>query len=379
MSAPRSYGWRIATVSGIPVYLGRSWPLIAVVIVAMFGPLIEHPTDPVASPAYGYLVAVGYALVLLLSVLAHEGAHAAVARAVGCRVDRVVADLWGGHTVYESGVTGPGTSATIAVSGPLANAALAALGYGAAQVVSDPTARVIIGALTVSNLFVAVFNMLPGLPLDGGYLVESAVWRITGDRNRGMVFAGHLGRLVTVAVVAWLVVDIARSGSTPSIVTMIWILLIAGFLWRGATNAIAVGRTRLRLETIRVRDVLHPVVTLTLDASAAAVAGALLTVAAANPLVVAVDAAGRPVGAVDPRAYAAIPQERRPVVPVSSLILAPAPGWVVTSDPDDTVTDIVVSIQSSRADVVLVQDRAGRLLGYVTVDEIATRMSSARV
>ena len=116
------HGWQIGSLAGSPVYLGRSWPVIAVVIVVVFGPNLARPER---GPEYGYLAAAGYALLLLLSVLVHEAAHALAARWRGHPVDRIVADVWGGHTVYDDTRTSPGATALIAVVGPLANLALA--------------------------------------------------------------------------------------------------------------------------------------------------------------------------------------------------------------------------------------------------------------
>ena len=97
---PRS-GLRLATIGGVPVYIGGSWPIIAVIIVVTFGPQIADGRPGLGAAAY--LVALAYALLLLVSVLAHEAAHAVVATRSGYRVNRVVADLWGGHTAYEIG------------------------------------------------------------------------------------------------------------------------------------------------------------------------------------------------------------------------------------------------------------------------------------
>src|SRR4029453_2145060 len=113
-SAP--YGWRLGAIHGIPVYLGRSWPIIAIVVVLTFGPTVPTPTGDTGG-AYGDAVAVAYAVLLLISVLAHEAGHALMARRYGYRVDRVVADLWGGHTIYDSTASRPGTRAAISVSG----------------------------------------------------------------------------------------------------------------------------------------------------------------------------------------------------------------------------------------------------------------------
>ena len=184
-----SFGWRIGAIHGIPVYLGRSWPIIAAVVVVTTAPNVPSSTGEYGG-VFGFAVAVAYALLLLLSVLAHEAGHALVARRFGFRVDRVVADLWGGHTVYDSSTSRPGTSAVISVSGPVANLALAGIGYAVLQSL-DPGGVVglLLNAVALTNAFVGFFNLLPGLPLDGGYLVHALVWKVSGDRNLALIVA----------------------------------------------------------------------------------------------------------------------------------------------------------------------------------------------
>src|SRR5674476_1432057 len=111
-------GWRLATIGGVPVYIGRSWPIIALIIVTTFGPGIASSRPYLGLGAYA--VAAAYAVLLLVSVLAHEAAHAVVATRAGYSVHRVVADLWGGHTAYNSSNARPGASALVAIAGPAA-------------------------------------------------------------------------------------------------------------------------------------------------------------------------------------------------------------------------------------------------------------------
>ena len=85
-------------------------------------------------------------------------------------------------------------------------------------------------ALVWTNGFVALFNMLPGLPLDGGFLVDSLVWKVTGSREQGMIAAGWCGRAVTVAVLVWVVVVPLARGQQPSLFTIIWGGFIGAFI-----------------------------------------------------------------------------------------------------------------------------------------------------
>ncbi len=408
-----SYGWRLGSLQGIPVYLGRSWPVIALVIVVTFGPQVRQSTGA-SGGAFGYAVAVAYAVLLLFSVLAHEAAHALVARRFGYQVDRVVADLWGGHTVYDTSTSRPGASAAIAVSGPFANLAIAGVGYALVSLASpDGVAGLLLGAVMVTNLFVGVFNLLPGLPLDGGFLVDALVWRVTGDRNKGLIVAGWLGRVLTVGVVLWLVGRPLLQGESPSLFTIIWCGLIGAFLWAGASNAIKSGTARRAIARVPLTSVLRPA----LVVSSREPVGSVLTrvdgtsagtrygspqdgggsfppvrgsaqgsspgsaggwpVAAGGggvrPIVVALGSDGRPMGVVDVDAARGIDPSRLGQVSVDAVVGRQPDGWVVVVPSRDVdISGVVASIvaRGSVPPTMVAVTPQGEVLGTVTLADL---------
>ena len=90
-----------------------------------------------------------------------------------------------------------------------------------------------------TNIYVAILNALPGLPLDGGRALEALVWRLTGSRTKGTLTAGWCGRAVAIVVVAWSVGIPLWRGRTPSPTTSILVVFVALMLWRSAGAAIA--------------------------------------------------------------------------------------------------------------------------------------------
>jgi Zn-dependent protease len=396
---PAGYGWRLGAIRGIPVYIGRSWPVIAFIVVLTFGSTVPTPTGD-SGGVFGYAVAVAYAMLLLVSVLAHEAGHALVARRFGYRVDRVVADLWGGHTVYDSSTSRPGTSAAISVSGPIANLALAAVGYAAQQLAPDGVVGLLLGATWLTNAFVGVFNLLPGLPLDGGYLVHALVWKVTGDRNRALIVAGWLGRIVTVAVVLWLVGRPLLLGLQPSLFTIVWCGLIGAFLWVGATGAIRTGQSRRAIERVPLARVLRPaLVVLATDSVAAVLARAdgaasggrfggpardsiLQPGAPTEPVaavVVVVGRSGELLGVADLAAARAIDPARQGHVPVEAVVGRQPDGWVVVVDSSDgDVSGLVTAVAargSQAPQTLLAVTPGGEVLGTVTLSDLSAAFS----
>ena len=254
----RRHGWRIGSIAGTPVYIARSWPVIAVIIIAVFGPALGRSDR---SPSYGYVVAAGYAVLLLVSVLVHEAAHALAARARGHSVGRIVADVWGGHTVYDATRSTPGTTALVAVVGPLSNLALAAVAWVLEAGVTNETASTLLLIVARANFLVGIFNLLPGLPLDGGQIVSALVWRLTGRKGSGLVAAGWLGRVMAAGTVLWFVGRPLLEGENITMFAVVWPVAIAFFLWQGATQAIRAGAI-IDATAGPVRDVLEPVLLL---------------------------------------------------------------------------------------------------------------------
>jgi len=364
----RSHGWRIGTLAGTPVYIARSWPIIAIVIVVVFGPALGQ-ADRGAS--YGYLVAAGYALLLLVSVLVHEAAHALAARARGHSVGRIVADVWGGHTVYDATRSSPTTTAIVAVVGPLSNLALGVVAWGLQSLVSNETALALLNIVAWANLFVGLFNLLPGLPLDGGQIVSALVWRVTGRKGAGLVAAGWLGRLLAVAAVLWLVGRPLLAGESPEMFQVVWPVAIAFFLWQGASQAIRAGAI-VDATAGPVDEVLEPVVLLPATAEVEdADRAARAALGGPQIWLVATDTNGWPVALFDPAAALEVPAEARSRTPLSAVVVAQSTTWVVALPPDAVLTDLVRAMGERSLHVALVVDEgSGRVRGLATADRV---------
>ena len=366
-------GWRVATIGGVPVYIGRSWPVIALIIVGTFGPSIASKRPDLGLGAYA--VAVGFAVLLLISVFAHEASHAVVATRLGYRVNRVVADLWGGHTAYDATAARPGASALVAIAGPAANALLAVVGWLAMPAVPPGgISYQLVDAIVYTNALVAGFNLLPGLPLDGGFLVDSLVWRITGSRESGLIAAGWCGRAVTVLVVLWLVGLPLLNGQPPDLFNVVLGLFIGSFLWVGATNAIRTGRGSRLLAGIRIDSVWRRAVSLPARASAAQ-ALALRVSGLGGTAVVVEDDGGRAIGLLDDEALRAIPEQSRGSVSVTAVMHQQPDGWVVEATPDESIAAVVMAMQHLGVRAVPVRGRDGRIAGIVLAGDLEAALS----
>jgi Zn-dependent protease len=258
MDTPRG-GIRLGTFVGAPVILSPSWFLVAAFVVFTFGPSVSDYL-PELSRGQDYAVAATYAILLLVSVLVHELAHAILAKAYALPVTQIVADVWGGHTQFAAEASRPTPSAVVSIGGPAANLALALVGLGVRHAANGGVVDLLGNALFYSNLLLALFNLLPGLPLDGGRVVESVFWALTRQRSTGTLVAGWCGRVVAVAVLFFgVLLPVFRDGA-PDATLLIWSALISGLLWTGASQALQWGGMRRRAGRLDARQLARPAV-----------------------------------------------------------------------------------------------------------------------
>ena len=356
----RREGIPLGSIAGVPVFLAYSWFLIAALIVAVFGPQLQGSFPSLGAGAY--VAALGYAVLLLLSVLAHEAAHALTARAYRWPTSKIVLTLWGGHTQFGDLRSTPGRSLLVALAGPAANFLLALAGYGVLQFLDRNSITGLIAFVFLySNLLVAVFNILPGLPLDGGRIIESAVWKATGSQERGTIAAGWAGRIIVVLLLAFLFVPPYLRGGSPSLSLVLVAALLCGFLWMGAGAAIANARLRLRLPRVGASALMEPAVSVPAGSSAAA--ALQLGLSHPDAAVVVTAATGQPEAVVDRGALARVPRDMADQVPVSAVARPLAPGaYVPGVASGQELVQYLAKLQGNEYAVI---DREGTVIGLL--------------
>lgn len=373
MSGPASV--RLGTIAGAPVRLSWSWLLIAAVITLAFGPQIQRALPAIGSVAYG--VALGYAVLLALSVLVHEAAHALTGRAFGQRTEEIALTLWGGHTQFRSPSARPLDTVLTAMAGPAANLVLAGLAHLAARAVPGPSVPALLLEVTVwANLLLAAFNALPGTPLDGGRMVESAVWAATGSRARGVEAAGWAGRVVAVGVLAAVLGPPTLAGRAPDLFVVLLVAWVALTLWRGADDAVRHGRWSRRLEALRLEQVEAPAIALPEHLS---VAEALAQADGGRRAVVAVDGAGRPRGVLDHTAAAGLTPARRTTTALAAVAVALAPEAVlVRGDVPAAGPDLAARLADPQTPVWVLTDAHGLVRSVVPRETILAAVDATR-
>ncbi len=222
---------RVGRIFGIPFEINLTWLIIFGLVAFSLGGSY-FPSIPAASlsPAwFSYVVGAVTALLFFASIVAHELSHSLVARAEGGHVEKITLFIFGGVAQIDEEPKSAGREFLMAAAGPGMSLILSALGFLAFSVAYSQGAPWWVWApleyLSAINLAVAVFNMLPGFPLDGGRVLRSILWGVTGDLLKATKWAARSGQLI-----GWVMVASAVLGVLNGRVDLIWFGLIGWFV-----------------------------------------------------------------------------------------------------------------------------------------------------
>ena len=362
----QSAGLPVGRFFGVPVYLSPSWLFIALLITITYSELVEQSVDGI-STAGAYAVAFTFAVLLAISLLAHELGHTAVSLAFGLPVKRVVIFLLGGVSEIEKEPEGPAQEYLVAVAGPLVSLVLAAGAACLLPFVDGGTIpRIVIFLLVWSNLAVAVFNLLPGLPLDGGRLIRAGAWKITGDKLTGTRVAAWGGRVVAVLVLVGAVVSVPTDGAL-GIGNVLLAGLLAAFIWVGATQSLSTATVSARLPALEIGTLVRPTTSVPPDLP---IAEALRRAWDAHVRgLVVVDATGVTRALVSESHVMAVPEARRPWTTVADVARPLEPGLVLADSLSGA--EVVEAFRKTPASEYLVVGRDGRAVGVLAAVDVA--------
>ncbi|MGK7873806.1 MAG: site-2 protease family protein [Xenococcaceae cyanobacterium] len=244
---------RVGNLFGIPFFVNPSWFFILGLVTLTYGgQLALFPQLGGITPWILGLVA---ALLLFASVVAHELGHSFVAIAQGIQVKSITLFLFGGLASLEKESETPLQAFLVAIAGPAVSLLLFGMftAIGVSITLPAPLAA-IVSLLASINLILALFNLIPGLPLDGGNILKAAVWQITGNPNKGVIFASRVGQLF-----GWLAVivgGLAILGISP--VGNFWTLLIGWFLLQNAGLSAQSATVQEKLNGFTAEDAVIP-------------------------------------------------------------------------------------------------------------------------
>ncbi len=346
----------------MPVYISPYWFLVAGLFVVFYASSLPTSVHPAG---VRYVVAAAFVILLYASVLVHELSHCVVARAYKLTVRRILLYPLGGFSEIEQEPPTPAKEFFVSVVGPLTSLALAACGFGL-DFALHPSGipRVLLDQLILANLLVGVFNLLPGLPLDGGRILRAAVWKVTGRPGTATIAAAWAGRALAVLLVIVPFLFGSRLSLTSSY--GLWLAIIAVFMWISAGQAIRQAKVRDRLPGLQARMLARRAIAIPGNVPLAE-AIRRADEAQARALVV-VDHESTPIAIVNESAVMATPQQRRPWIEVGSLARALEPGIVLSADLSGM--ELIEAVQRSPASEYLLVEPSGQVFGVLATTDL---------
>ncbi len=353
----------IARPFGIPVYISPYWFVIAGVFILIYA-------NDLAATLHGttrFIVAAAFVVLLYVSVLIHELSHCVVARGYGLPVRRILLYPLGGFSEIEREPPTPGREFLVSAAGPALSLALAACGYGLMHVVPAGTiAGTLVSQLCWANLVVGIFNLLPGLPLDGGRMLRALIWKLTGRPAASTIAAAWAGRVIAVALFVVPFTVGVVNGRGGDLVTVVWLAVIAAFMWTGAGQAIRATKFRERLPALQARRLARKAVSVAADTPLAeAIRRADESQARA---VVVVDHEDKPIAIVNETAVMATPPQRRPWIEAGTLARTLEPNLVLPADLSGMA--LLDAIRKAPATEYLLVEPSGQVYGVLATRDV---------
>jgi Zn-dependent protease/CBS domain-containing protein len=320
-----------------------------------------------------YLVGGSFAVLLGLSVLLHELGHCFVARGLGLHVRRITIGVLGGATEVEETQT-PAREYAVAIAGPMVSLLLAGTGVGLRPLFdSDSLSGRLVENVAITNGLIAAFNLLPGLPLDGGRVLRALIWRLRGDAHRATVLAAWAGRGVAVVIVPFVIVVLLPWLGTggDSTENLIWAAVIGGYMYAMATVALRRSQALSRLPGVTVMALARPTLRVPADMP---LAEAVRRAQEANARgIVVVDSADQLEAVVSEAAVLNTPEQRRPWISVGSLAKRIVPGLML--DVHLAGEELLAAMRAHPAAEYVTQDPATGEVRVLSSDDVAKALS----
>ena len=363
---------RIGQIAGIDVLITSSWFIVAALIAVAVAPAVDR-----VEPGLGgwkYLAGAAFAVVLYLSVLLHEAAHALAALHYGHPVASITLHFLGGVTAIEGESRRPREEFWIAVVGPLASIGVGAAAFGLKFVTPDGLLGMTVQGLMGANLVIGILNLVPGLPLDGGRVLKSAVWAIGGNPHRGTMVAAWGGRVAAVLVLFWPFLSARIYGGDPQVFDFLLAFVVSLFLWTGASAAMSSANLRRHLPSLVARNLARR--TLTVPETLPLAEAVRRAQEAEAGSIVTVTSDGQPTGIVNEAALQSTPEDRRPWVATSTVARTMEPG--LSLPVGIFGEDLILAVSRRPAHEYLLVEDDGSIFGVLSTADVDKAFRESR-
>ena len=224
------------SIFGFRISIDLSWFVLAALIVWSLATDLFPEYLPERSAQTYYIMGTVAALGMFASIVFHELAHSLVARLYGIKIAGITLFIFGGVAELEDEPPTPKSEFLVAIAGPISSVVLGGTFFLIASVLetsSPPEVLAVLSYLTVINIVLAVFNLIPAFPLDGGRMLRAALWWRQGDLRKATRLASFMGAALGIALMAFG----AYNSFQGSLIGGMWQILIGYFVFNAAGHA----------------------------------------------------------------------------------------------------------------------------------------------
>jgi Zn-dependent protease len=368
--------FRLGRIAGVRI--GVNWSVLVIFVLIAYGLAGQYfpRTYPHAPAGADAAAGIAAAIVFVLSLLAHELAHAVVARRNGVPVEGITLWLFGGVARLSGEAPTPAAELRIAGVGPLVSLLLGIVfGLVAGLLAATGATGLVVAAfwwLGAVNVSLAVFNIIPAAPLDGGRLLRAVVWRLTRDRRKATIVASRCGQVFGWLLVGYGVISVSVTRNYSGL----WSALVGWFLISAATVEARQATTQSALAGVPVARVMSPAEPVPASMSVASFLARHLP-GYRQSAVPVTGAAGDVIGLVTLDRISHVPPAERDRVTLWQLV-CPV-GQVATARPDEPVIEVLGRMPSGCGEgrALVIDD--GRLVGMISPEDVMRALQWARL
>ncbi len=360
---------RLGSILGVPISLNLSWFFTFAFVTLILGTRVYPDVFEESSPWVPWAMAIVSGLLFFASILTHEMAHSLIARAYGIPVKGITLFIFGGVSQITKEAARPLSEFIMAFAGPATSVLLAGLFLGLwwfTGAGDDEPLPVMWQWLWLMNLGLGAFNLAPGFPMDGGRILRSVLWGVTGNYRKATLWASRAGQGVPYFLMLVGFATIVRLFSWLEPMSGLWLVVLGMFLEGAARQSWRQTEVLEALRLYRAADVLRPSCP-TVDRQQTLADVAATPAIRTEPFCLFVTAQERVTGVLCAADLSRVPRNRWPLVTAGEA-MTPAARVPVVRPEEDAASVLQTMDAAGMPCLPVVQD--GRLMGYVSRHDV---------
>ena len=259
-------GFKLFRVLGIPIYINYTWFIVFSLVVYTLAEITFPGFGPYYKPVIRWIMAFVAAVILFSSILLHELSHSYVAQRQGIRIKRITLFVFGGIAQMVGESRSPSGEMKIAVAGPALSLFLSgifwSIVFGFKRDMAASPVLAIAYFLAATNMMLAVFNLIPGFPLDGGRMLRAFIWKRTNNVNKATLITSRIGKGFAILLIIGGLWELLQG----LFISGLWLIFVGMFLQQAADQGYRQTLLNRTLSSVKIRDIMvSPVIVVNVE------------------------------------------------------------------------------------------------------------------